>query len=33
MAFYHEYLREGMIAFDVGSNVGDMAVLFSQRAG
>src|SRR5580693_2397025 len=32
-AFYKGYLREGMTAFDVGSNVGEVAALFSERVG
>jgi FkbM family methyltransferase len=31
--FYRGYLREGMTVFDVGSNVGDLAVLFSRSVG
>ncbi len=32
-AFYEGYLREGMTVFDIGSNVGDLAVLFSRCVG
>ena len=32
-AFYKDFLREGMIAFDIGSNVGDLAALFSKCVG
>jgi len=28
--FYLEYLREGMIVFDVGANVGELTLLFSR---
>ena len=32
-AFYDNYLKEGMVAFDVGANVGRMSVLFSRLVG
>lgn len=31
--FYLEYLREGMMVFDVGANVGELALLFSRFVG
>ncbi len=31
--FYLEYLREGMIVFDAGANVGELTVLFSRFVG
>lgn len=31
--FYLEYLREGMTVFDVGANVGELALLFSRFVG
>lgn len=31
--FYLEYLRDGMIIFDVGANVGELTLLFSRFAG
>lgn len=31
--FYLEYLREGMIVFDVGANVGELTLLFSRFVG
>lgn len=31
--FYVRYLREGMVVFDVGANVGDLALLFSRFVG
>ena len=33
LAFYRRYLRPGMTAFDVGSNVGDVATVFSDCVG
>lgn len=31
--FYLQYLREGMVAFDVGANLGEITLLFSRFAG
>ncbi|MBS1914371.1 MAG: FkbM family methyltransferase [Bacteroidetes bacterium] len=31
--FYIEYLRDGMVVFDVGANVGELTLLFSRFAG
>ena len=31
--FYINYLREGMIVFDVGSNIGELTLLFSRFVG
>jgi len=31
--FYIKYLREGMIVFDVGANIGELTLLFSQFTG
>jgi FkbM family methyltransferase len=31
--YYRDYLRPGMTVFDVGSNVGDLAVIFSRSVG
>lgn len=32
-AFYVQYLRDGMMAFDVGANIGQMTLLFSKIVG
>jgi FkbM family methyltransferase len=33
LIFYAEYLRQGMVAFDVGAHVGEITLLFSRLVG